>query len=92
MDLLVIAVGVVPTLIGLVLRRWEALVLVLALWVLLVLVVAIGWGLDYDEVSGADFVLLLALTVLLPAEAVASLAVLVGRLLFGPARQGRESG
>jgi hypothetical protein len=83
MDFLLVAIGIVPAVIGLALREWYALIVVFALWFALLLFWIVGSGLNYDEVSGADFIALVAVLILLPAEAVAALAVVVGRWFEG---------
>ena len=74
-----VAVVIVPATIGFTLRRWTALAVVFALWVGLMVAVAAEWGLDSDDVPAEGLISASALLVLLPAEAIAALAVIAGR-------------
>ena len=79
MELFLVLVVLVPAAIGLIVRRWWALGVVFGLWLGLMLFAAAEWGLSSDDVPAEGLVLASVVTVLLPAELVAALAVALGR-------------
>ena len=84
----VVAVAVVPALVGLALRRARAtrwVVLVLWLGLIAGVLASYDWDLRYfdgDDVTAEYWLLMAVFAVLLPAELVAALAVAVGRRIW----------
>jgi hypothetical protein len=91
--LYLIAVVAVPLAVGLAIRRRLALAVVFILWLSLVAYFPLTYDwryIDGDDVTAGYWFVLVVVTILVPAEAVAAAAVVLGRRLFGDSRRSRD--